>query len=254
VRLDEQRFAQVHQSNLVYQCGVVLAPGAYHLKFVARENESSKIGTFERDIAVPQRQPGRISLSSVLLSTQLVPVEKSLEVETKGQGPRAKLPSSPLEMAGEKIVPSVTRFFTQQQTLYVLFQAYYPENSQAFDPGACFAKFRGARPTIWVPRNTGLEALAGNTASALFSLFPRCFQCVHKARPHASRIERISLITIARALEHPWNKPRSLWGDFQQLPGVEAIESTGFLERAMGIEPTSNVPQVIGYTHLTSPI
>ncbi|MGH9771300.1 MAG: hypothetical protein ACRD4Q_06340 [Candidatus Acidiferrales bacterium] len=126
----------MHQTNLVYQGGVVLEPGAYHLKFVARENESGKIGTFERDIAVPQRQPGRISLSSVLLSSQLVPVEKSSEVETKGQGPRAKLPSSPLEMAGERIVPSVTRFFTQQQTLYVFFQAYYPENSQAFDPGA----------------------------------------------------------------------------------------------------------------------
>jgi len=31
-------------------------------------------------------------------------------------------------MNGEKIVPSVTRFFSQQQTLYVFFQAYYPEN------------------------------------------------------------------------------------------------------------------------------
>jgi VWFA-related protein len=136
VRLDEQRFAQVHQSNLVYQGGVVLAPGAYHLKFLARENESGKIGTFESNIVVPQRQPSRMSLSSVLLSSQLVPVEKSSEVETKGQGPRAKIASSPLEMARERIVPSVTRFFTQQQTLYVFFQAYYPEKSQDFDPGA----------------------------------------------------------------------------------------------------------------------
>jgi hypothetical protein len=40
-------------------------------------------------------------------------------------------------------------------------------------------------------------------------------------------------------LEHLWNKTLSLPGDFQQLPGVKAIESSGFLERAMGIEPTS---------------
>jgi len=46
-------------------------------------------------------------------------------------------------------------------------------------------------------------------------------------------------------LEHPWNKTLSLWGDFQQLPGVEAIESSGFMERAMGIEPTSEAWGII---------
>ena len=50
-------------------------------------------------------------------------------MQTKGQGTRAKIVNSPLEMFGETIVPSVTRFFTQNQTLYVFFQAYYPEKS-----------------------------------------------------------------------------------------------------------------------------
>ena len=31
----------------------------------------------------------------------------------------------------------------------------------------------------------------------------------------------------------------SLGGDFQELLGVEAIKSSGVMERAMGIEPTS---------------
>ncbi len=63
-----------------------------------------------------------------------MPVEKSSEVEIKTQGLRAKLAASPLEMEGQRIVPSVTRFFTQQQTLYVFFQAYYPEKGDPFDP------------------------------------------------------------------------------------------------------------------------
>src|ERR1700728_2028763 len=42
----------------------------------------------------------------------------------------AKLPNSPLEMNGEAIVPSVTRLFAQNQTLYVFFQAYYPEKNE----------------------------------------------------------------------------------------------------------------------------
>ena len=137
VHLDEERFQQVNRSNLVYQGGVVLPPGSYRMKFIAREDESGKIGTFEQTFTVLQRPATRMTLSSVLLSSQLVPVAKSSEVETRGQGTRAQIAASPLEMEGEKIVPSVTRFFTQQQTLYVFFQAYYPEKtdkSEPFDP------------------------------------------------------------------------------------------------------------------------
>jgi VWFA-related protein len=136
VNLDPERFQQITQKNLLYQGGVVLAPGNYRLKFVARENESGKIGTFEQNLSVPAAQPGKMTLSSVLLSSQLVPVQKSSEVQTKGQGVRAKLANSPLEINGETIVPSVTRLFTQSQTLYVFFQAYFPEkteNKEAFD-------------------------------------------------------------------------------------------------------------------------
>jgi hypothetical protein len=57
--------------------------------------------------------------------------------------------------------------------------------------------------------------------------------------PTASKIGRRWLGTIARALEHPWNKILNLWGDFQCLPEVKAIESSEFMERAMGIEPMS---------------
>jgi VWFA-related protein len=153
VRLDPQRYAQVSRSNLVYQGGVVLSPGNYRLKFVARENESGKIGTFEESLTIPPRPATKMTLSSVLLSSQLVPVEssagKSPEVQTKGQGIRARMVTSPLELGGARIVPSVTRFFNQGQTLYVFFQAYYPEKlekSGDFDPATLRAGlvfFRG---------------------------------------------------------------------------------------------------------------
>jgi VWFA-related protein len=163
VRLDQQRFEQVHQSNLVYQGGVVLAPGTYHLKFVARENESGKIGTFEQNFTAPQRPPHRLSLSSVLLSSQLAAVEKSSEVQTKTQGLRAKLAASPLEMEGQRIVPSVTRFFTQQQTLYVFFQAYYPEKSDSLDPSLLRAGLIFFRDGLQLNATTMIAATAVDT-------------------------------------------------------------------------------------------
>jgi VWFA-related protein len=143
VQLDQQRFEQINRSNLLYQGGVVLEPGKYRLKFLARENETGRIGTFEEDIVLPPSQPNRVTLSSVFLSSQLVPVEKSSEVQTKGLGAQAKIANSPLEMSGQRIVPSVTRVFTKDQTLYAFFQAYYPAKD---DPGtlrAALAFFRG---------------------------------------------------------------------------------------------------------------
>jgi VWFA-related protein len=136
VHLDPERFQQVSQANLQYQGGVVLSPGTYHLKFVARENESGKIGTFEEDMTVRAPAADKMMLSSVLLASQLVAVEKSAEVELKTEGAKAKLVASPLEVNGERIVPSVTRYFTQEQTLYIFFQAYYPEKPETFDPNA----------------------------------------------------------------------------------------------------------------------
>ena len=131
VKLDTERYQQIQQNALVYQAGIVLAPGDYKLKFLARDNESGRIGTFESDIKLPPATPDRLQLSSVVLSSQLVQAPKNSEVQTKGLAPDAKLKASPLDVGGERIVPSVTRLFTSQQMLYVFFQAYLPEN---FDP------------------------------------------------------------------------------------------------------------------------
>jgi VWFA-related protein len=134
VKLDAARFAEINKKNLLYQGGVLLAPGNYRLKFVARENESGKIGTFEESLSVPASQPAKMTLSSVILSSQLVTAQKAAEVQTKSQGLRNKTASSPLEINGETIVPSVTRLFMQNQTLYVFFQVYYPEKDEKKEP------------------------------------------------------------------------------------------------------------------------
>jgi len=131
VRLGAERFQQVQQRALVYQGGLILGPGHYRLKFLARENETGRIGTFEQELVLPPPQPEQLELSSVLLSSQLETARKNSEVAKKALAADAKLKASPLEVAGERIIPSVTRVFTPQQKLYVFFQAYLPA---ALDP------------------------------------------------------------------------------------------------------------------------
>lgn len=133
VRLGTEHYQEYGRQALLYQGGIILTPGAYRLKFVARENETGRIGTFEEPLDVPQPTDTRLGLSSVLLSSQLVPVEKTNEVQTQGLSMGGRMRTTPLEVSGERIVPSVTNVFTADQSLYVFFQAYLPPK---VDPAA----------------------------------------------------------------------------------------------------------------------
>src|SRR2546425_12929200 len=91
---------------MVYQGGMILGPGSYRLEFLARENETGRIGTFEQELLLPAPQPERLELSSVLLSSQLETVRKpsevGKEVEKKALAKDARLKASPLEMRSEE--------------------------------------------------------------------------------------------------------------------------------------------------------
>ncbi len=105
VRLGSEHYEQYAHRTLLYQGGVILTPGSYRLKFVARENDTGRIGTFQEPLDIPAPVSGRMGVSSVLLSSQLVPVGKTSEVKTEGMAIGGSLAHSPLEVSGERIVP-----------------------------------------------------------------------------------------------------------------------------------------------------
>ena len=71
VKIGTEHFQDIQQHALVYQGGMILAPGEYKLKFLARENESGRIGTFEQNISLAPPQLDRLQVSSLLLSSQV---------------------------------------------------------------------------------------------------------------------------------------------------------------------------------------
>ncbi len=150
VQLDPERYREIQQRPLVYQGGVILGPGSYQLKFVARENESGRMGIFEESLRIAAEQPERLELSSLVLSSQVQPARSSgnasREVQKKALEPATKLRRSPLEVSGEQIIPSVTRVFSTSQTITVLFQAYLPAKIDSSKLRAGLVFFReGAR-------------------------------------------------------------------------------------------------------------
>jgi len=145
VKIDTEHFQDIQQHALVYQGGMILAPGEYKLKFLARENESGRIGTFEQKISLAPPQLDRLQLSSLLLSSQVEAVQNAAQIKTQALAQDAKLKSSPLDVGGERIIPSVTRVFTGEQTLYVFFQAYAPQKADANSLRAGLVFFRNGQ-------------------------------------------------------------------------------------------------------------
>ena len=126
VSLAADEFQQGQRRPLQYQGGVILPAGQYRLKFLAREDSTGRIGTFEEDLNLPVPQPMQLELSSVSLSNQLETTRNTSEVKRSALGPDAKLKTTPLDTPGGRIIPNVTRVFTPQQKLLVFFQAYLP--------------------------------------------------------------------------------------------------------------------------------
>ncbi len=87
----------------------------------------------------------RLQLSSLLLSSQVEALQKTAQIKTQAIGQDAKMKSSPLDVGGERIIPSVTRVFTGEQTMYVFFQAYVPQKADASSLRAGLVFFRNGQ-------------------------------------------------------------------------------------------------------------
>ena len=124
VKLGEAGAAQLGSRNIQYDTGFTLTPGQYTLKFLVRENQSGKMGTFETEFTLPNlnAELTGLRLSSVVWSGQREPVSAAI-----GAGANQKLLANhPLVSEGQKLIPSITRVLSRKQNLYVYFEVYDP--------------------------------------------------------------------------------------------------------------------------------
>jgi VWFA-related protein len=116
--------------NIQYSTGFSLAPGHYHVKFVARENETGNMGSFETDLVVPDQKKQAMKLSSIVVSSQRTPTAQ--EPRHSGQMPAGMQQAvNPLIQDGQQFVPNVPHVFRQDAHLYVLYELYDPAKQSA---------------------------------------------------------------------------------------------------------------------------
>jgi VWFA-related protein len=117
VKLAIDQSQQVRQRNIQYSTSFTLPAGKFHLKFVVRENETGRMGSFETDINVPDLRKAPVKLSSVVLASQRIPAAKKAD--------------NPLIHDGQEVVPNLPHVFRQNQHLYFLYEIYNPAKATA---------------------------------------------------------------------------------------------------------------------------
>ena len=114
VKLNLDPSLNARQKNIQYTTSFRLPPGKYHLKFVVRENQTGRMGSFEADIELPEMKKAPLKMSSIVLASARQPSKQQ----------------SPLVRNGEEYVPNISHVFRQDQHLYLLYEIYSPAHEK----------------------------------------------------------------------------------------------------------------------------
>jgi VWFA-related protein len=121
VKLALNASADVQKKNVQYDTGMSLPSGKYHVKFVVRENQTGRMGSFETDIEVPDLKAQPLKMSSVVLASQMQRASKSTNL-------------NPLIHDGSEIIPNITHVFSATQHLLLYYEVYDPARLAVAEP------------------------------------------------------------------------------------------------------------------------
>ncbi len=126
IKLTDATAADLARRPVEYDAGFTLLPGRYTVKFLARDDETGRIGTYQTTLVIPNlnKETRRIPISSVVLSAQRADTKDALYNASKGKDAARNDAANPLVDNGRKLIPSVTRVFSTDRDLYIYLQAY----------------------------------------------------------------------------------------------------------------------------------
>jgi VWFA-related protein len=138
IKLSDTNAAELAHRPIEYDTGFTLLPGKYLIKFLARDDETGRIGTYETTFTIPNlnKEEKRVPISTVVLSSQRIDMKSAVYDAMKNKDQVKATAVNPLVVEGQKLVPSVTRVFANSRELYVYLQAY--EQSNVANPLVAF--------------------------------------------------------------------------------------------------------------------
>jgi VWFA-related protein len=184
IKLSGETAAKLAKQPIEYDTGFTLLPGKYTIKFLARDAETGRIGTYETPFVIPNlnKEVKRIPTSSVVLSSQRVDLKEAIYNALKSKDQAET--TNPLVQEGQKLIPSVTRVFSKSRQMFVYLQAYEP-SAASTQPLVAFVTFyRGPAKVFETPpravtdgTNNRLKTMPLRFDVSLDQLQPGAYNC-----------------------------------------------------------------------------
>jgi len=183
IKLTQQTAAELVKRPIEYESGFTLLPGKYTLKFLARDDETGRIGTFQTTFRVPNlnKEQRQVPISSVILSSKRIARADALYNVSKKV---ATENASPLVQDGQKLIPSVTRVFSKARPVWVYLQAYEQTRQQSQQLLAFVTLYNGGSKVFETPAtaashvaNEELRTVPLNLQLSLADVPPGRYDC-----------------------------------------------------------------------------
>ena len=146
IKLTDASAAELAKRPIEYDAGFTLLPGKYLIKFLARDDETGRIGTYQTSFVIPNlnKEAKRIPISTVVLSSQRIDLKDALYNAGREKDRNKDEAVNPLVQNGQKLIPSVTRVFRRNREMYVYLQAY-EQDAPSVQPLVAFVSFYRAQ-------------------------------------------------------------------------------------------------------------
>jgi len=168
IKLTDATAAELAKQPIEYEAGFTLLPGKYLIKFLARDDETGRIGTYQTTFVIPNlnKEEKRVPISSVVLSGQRVDLKNAIYNAGKAKDQEKEAMVNPLVQNGKKLIPSVTRVFSRGRDLYVYLQAYQSAAATA-KPFVAFVSFYQGQTKVFETQPMAVTPAATNRLGAV---------------------------------------------------------------------------------------
>jgi VWFA-related protein len=168
IKLTDATAAELAKQPIEYEAGFTLLPGKYLIKFLARDDETGRIGTYQTTFVIPNlnKEEKRVPISSVVLSGQRVDLKNAIYSAGKAKDQEKEAMVNPLVQNGKKLIPSVTRVFGRGRDLYVYLQAYQSAAATA-KPFVAFVSFYQGQTKVFETQPMAVTPAATNRLGAV---------------------------------------------------------------------------------------
>jgi VWFA-related protein len=212
IKLSDATAAELAHRPIEYDTGFTLLPGKYLIKFLARDDETGRIGTYETTFTIPNlnKEDKRVPISSVVLSSQRAEVNQALFDAAKAKDRQKEDAVNPLVQDGKKLIPSVNRVFSTGREIYVYFQAY--KQPPASDSAAAKPPSQPlfAYVSLYLADNkvfeTPPQAIVPNVASRLGTM-PLAFSLGVNGLPPGEYNCQVTVLDPATGKSNFWQAP-----------------------------------------------